>query len=392
MDDLVYWPLLMRYLAGECTLAERAQVDAWIVREPERRAYVDSLRQLGAATSAAASASAREVDPVVALERVRAQLSHLGRPLAPSSSPAVATTRSTVPSPNPWRRVPGGAGGGAGTRWARRLSIAAAAALVVGGVEGVRALGGHQNQQVFRELTTQPASRATVLLRDGTRLVLGPATRVRVPADFGRVTRTVELTGEAFFAVTHDAQHPFSVQIAGAVVTDVGTEFDVRAYAGEPVARVAVADGRVSLVRTDRAPAAASAHALVVGDIALVSDTGIAVAHDADIAAVTAWIQGGLIFHDTPLRDVARELARTFNLEITVADATLAAQQVTGSYLDQPVDVILDDVTAVVGARYQRSGRTVAILPGSGRRSGTMTPDAGSRAPLRTALAHASGD
>ena len=92
-----------------------------------------------------------------------------------------------------------------------------------------------------------PAAAVAVTLRDGTRLVLWPASRLRIPSDFGLRTRSVELQGEAYFAVVHDASHPFVVTAHGVVTRDVGTAFDIRAYADDPGVRVAVAEGEVAV-------------------------------------------------------------------------------------------------------------------------------------------------
>ena len=47
----------------------------------------------------------------------------------------------------------------------------------------------------------------------------------------------------------HDAAHPFRVHAHGAQVEDIGTRFDLRAYASDAVVTVAVAEGAVALGR-----------------------------------------------------------------------------------------------------------------------------------------------
>ena len=210
----------------------------------------------------------------------------------------------------------------------------------------------------FREFATTTGSRGTVTLRDGTRVVLGPDTHLRVPADFGRGPRTVELDGEAFFAVMHDTRHPFAVHARGTTVRDVGTEFDVRGYGDDRGVRIVVAQGAVTVqpLATHQ-----DAQSLWAGDEADVTARGVAITHYADVAALTGWVQGHLVFEDTPLRDVVRDLDRTFNLTITIADSTLAGHQVSGSFDNESADQVLDAVTAVIGAQYDRAGRSIVI-------------------------------
>src|SRR5262249_20816465 len=100
-----------------------------------------------------------------------------------------------------------------------------------------------------REVATSIGPRATIALGDGSRVVLGPRSRLSMPEHFGDGPRDVTLDGEAYFTVQHDAAHPFRVHAAGGDIEDVGTRFVVRAYAGEATVRVIVADGQVSARR-----------------------------------------------------------------------------------------------------------------------------------------------
>jgi ferric-dicitrate binding protein FerR (iron transport regulator) len=90
----------------------------------------------------------------------------------------------------------------------------------------------------------------------------------------------------------------------------------------------------------------------------------VAVVHGADIAALTAWVQGRLVFEDTPFRDVVRDLERAFALKVTVADAALLDRRVTGQFGDESADFVLATVTAALGAHYERAGNAVTVRKG----------------------------
>jgi ferric-dicitrate binding protein FerR (iron transport regulator) len=208
-------------------------------------------------------------------------------------------------------------------------------------------------------------------LRDGTRLVLGPAGRLRISGDFGVSTRAVTLDGEALFAVTHDARHPFTVQTGHVLIRDVGTVFGVRAYATDRVEQIVVQEGAVAV----------GANRLRARDVATLAPNGsVTVRAVPDVTPYLAWSQGRLVFSATPLRDVARELGRNFGLEIDVPDSVLASKSITASFTDEPVDLILDEVTSVVGAQFHRNGRTVVIQRRTTHGPGTSTPPPGLRA------------
>ncbi|MFQ7502820.1 MAG: FecR family protein [Alistipes finegoldii] len=59
--------------------------------------------------------------------------------------------------------------------------------------------------------------------------------------------RNVELDGEAYFDVTHDAGQPFVVTAPAFRVRVLGTVFNVRSFSGEPVAEATLAEGSVAL-------------------------------------------------------------------------------------------------------------------------------------------------
>lgn len=59
-----------------------------------------------------------------------------------------------------------------------------------------------------------PANKSAVFtLPDSSRVLLGPSASLRCPAMFSGSTRQVTLTGEAWFDVHANQQHPFIVQL-----------------------------------------------------------------------------------------------------------------------------------------------------------------------------------
>src|SRR5262249_19827673 len=81
-----------------------------------------------------------------------------------------------------------------------------------------------------REFSTQRGQRAEIRLNDGTRVILAAESRIVVPPDFDSTARLVTLTGQASFDVVHNAARPFIVRAGAALIRDIGTRFDVRAY------------------------------------------------------------------------------------------------------------------------------------------------------------------
>ncbi len=87
----------------------------------------------------------------------------------------------------------------------------------------------------------------------------------------------MDLQGQAYFVVTHDAAHPFVVRTDRLIVRDLGTRFVVRAYPGDSAQNVVVAEGLVSL---GGSPASSGGHArrdslvLEAGDVGRLTAAG----------------------------------------------------------------------------------------------------------------------
>ncbi len=369
---------MARYLSGECSAAEVAAVERWVGEDPARATLVDRLR--------AEWERAARVPPEASLPRsvdTRAGWGALTRRLGldegagrhsrtvavPSHSEELARGTSRAQSTVRAQHLgvallqlrPRGVGG-------RRPAIAASllVALAVGlAISTLR--HGARTVPLGREYATAPGQRLSVMLVDGTRLILAPASRARLAANYGQGaggSREVELEGEAYFAVVHDAAHPFAVHAGNAMTTDVGTQFAVRAYVGDAAVHIAVAEGQVS-VRPLRVLGARSAVSAAAGDVVSVTDTGVAVTHGVNVAALTIWVDGGLVFQHATVAEVAREISRTFDVDVRVAEATLARRHVTAAFGHDAdsLEAVLSYLGLALDARVTRVGRVVTLAP-----------------------------
>jgi len=86
-----------------------------------------------------------------------------------------------------------------------------------------------------------------VRLSDGSLALLKPGSNLRFPKTFSSTTRTVYLTGEAFFEVAHNKEKPFLVHSNGMVTRVLGTSFTVRAFKDDAFFKVIVNTGKVQV-------------------------------------------------------------------------------------------------------------------------------------------------
>jgi transmembrane sensor len=169
----------------------------------------------------------------------------------------------------------------------------------------------------------------------------------------------VVLVGEAFFVVAKDTARPFIVTAGPAAVRGDGAQFDVRAYADENAARIVVDSGEVEVARS--AGVGAAWTRLPAKTLARVARDGAVTRRDSITSSdYLGWRTGRIVFNDVPLRAALTELARWQNLDLQIGDSVVANRRVTATFAShQTVTEILDGIALQLGARYDRSGRTV---------------------------------
>lgn len=211
---------------------------------------------------------------------------------------------------------------------------------------------------------TGVGKRDSVRLADGSRVVLGPQSRLVVPRDYGQSSRAVELTGDAYFDVHHDASKPFSVHANGAMIEDIGTTFAVESDVDGGATSVAVVTGSVRL--RSATSAASAGVVLAAGDRGTLDAAGQAkVERDAVREDDVAWTTGRLVFNDAPLSRVIPELQRWYGVTIRVSDSALLRRTVHTSFSGESADKALEILGLTLGARVERHGDTATVVPTS---------------------------
>ncbi|MEQ1693521.1 MAG: FecR domain-containing protein, partial [Gemmatimonas sp.] len=252
-------------------------------------------------------------------------------------------------------------GGGTSARgWARYAFAAAAGLVAFAGLREWQA----RSEAVGRTqvLATKVGQRDSLTLSDGSRILLAPGSRVTVAAGFSSGDRTVILEGAAYFDVTHDDAHPFTVRAAGAEIRDIGTSFTVKTDATGGVS-VAVTHGTVALREAvSSTPTAVELHA---GDRGLVSAGSVAVTRGTVTEDEMAWTRGQLTYRDAPLSEVQADLKRWYGINLVVSDSALFRYTITIP-VQQDSATVVSTIAAMIGADTEQRGDTV-ILRSAGR-------------------------
>jgi ferric-dicitrate binding protein FerR (iron transport regulator) len=70
--------------------------------------------------------------------------------------------------------------------------------------------------------------------------------------------------------------------------------------------------------------------------------TGQVYTKKINTAQVTAWMEGSLIFKDTPIPEVLRRLTHFYSVDFDVQDTVISGYTFTGTFENRPLFQILD--------------------------------------------------
>jgi hypothetical protein len=96
---------------------------------------------------------------------------------------------------------------------------------------------------VYYTLQNRKKNVLDTVLPDGTRVWLNENSSLTYPTAFAAGERKVELTGEAYFEVIHSATQPFKVKAGSELIEDLGTKFNVNAYAANGPVKITLIEG-----------------------------------------------------------------------------------------------------------------------------------------------------
>lgn len=293
-----------RYFAGTLDAEAHARVEAYCAAHPRYAAALEAVRAVVARADLTPP-----TDAATALAELRA--------LAAFDGAATTGRRPRSPSVSSKSRP--------AARW---YTVPIVAAVVcAAGVLIVRANRGALVPATgsTRSYHTGTGQRATIHLADGSRVILAPRTTLTVSEPFGRGARDVSLVGEAMFEVTPDRDAAFVVRTGSVSTRVLGTTFDVRRY-DEPETHVTVLQGKVS--------AGAPGHSvtLTAGMAGRFSDSVVATTQSVFTDGAAAWVNGQLVFTDTPVPTILTALSRWYGYAFQLDDSTLATRHATAVF------------------------------------------------------------
>lgn len=330
--------LLIRYLEGTASPDERQRLSQFLADEPEEDAWLELMEELMSTEQPMTGYDPVEWQPFIEQLRQRrtrgrmiplrwwaaaavlvllaggiwwiAQMNRMGR----ASGQQQVSVKDLQPGGN--HAVLTLAGGKQIV-----LDSAATGVLTQQGNAQVRKLSNGQlaynktgekaKEVLYNTLSTPRGGQYQLTLPDGSQVWLNAASSITYPTAFVASTRTVKVTGEAYFEVVHNERQPFRVQSGELLIEDIGTSFNINAYADEPSVKTTLVEGKVKVSKG--------------GDFRVLSPGaqvesfdggGLRVVAHADVQQALAWKNGIFSFRDADLATVMRQLGRWYDIEV----------------------------------------------------------------------------
>ncbi|HWV75605.1 MAG TPA: FecR domain-containing protein [Pseudosphingobacterium sp.] len=211
----------------------------------------------------------------------------------------------------------------------------------------------------FNIAETPKGGQYQVRLSDGTIVWLNASSALRFPVKFVGNERIVELTGEAYFDVSHDTAKPFIVKTASEQVQVLGTQFNLNSYHDEPAVITTLVEGSIKVLSTRLGRTSL----LKPGEQSLLSGNQFSV-KEANVEQAVAWKNGYFRFYDEKIESIMRTLERWYNIEEVEYLGKPSDELFTGKISRfKSITQVLKMLEKTGGAHFKIEGRRVIVMP-----------------------------
>jgi ferric-dicitrate binding protein FerR (iron transport regulator) len=191
-------------------------------------------------------------------------------------------------------------------------------------------------ESINQTITTPLAARTSFELPDGSKVWLNAGSTVTFASNFGQKSRSISLSGQAYFDVKKD-KIPFEVETKKFAVRVLGTAFDVLAYPGEESA-VTLERGKVEISTASGAGAK-----IRPGQRAVIDQVTSQIStNEVNSQNFVSWKDNRLIFNDEPLYKVSACLERWYNLKIEIKDESIRNMKINGTIEYESINEVID--------------------------------------------------
>jgi ferric-dicitrate binding protein FerR (iron transport regulator) len=228
-----------------------------------------------------------------------------------------------------------------------------AALLVI--VSAIFLYNNYDSELILKSISTTNMQTLEIELPDGSIANLNSGSKIEFYENFENDKREVRLEGEAFFSVKKDGR-PFTIKTENAVTKVLGTKFNVWARAKET--RVIVKEGKVSLAESINN----NEVILTMGESSKVVETNSPIKPTkVDPDYLLGWLSDRIVFSNTNLKEISKELERKYNVKIDITDQELLDYSLTGTFENEKIDTVLTKICLALNLKYSEQNNSYKV-------------------------------
>lgn len=204
-------------------------------------------------------------------------------------------------------------------------------------------------------------SKTKLYLPDGTLVWLNAGSRMTYSQGFGVDNRKVELEGEGYFEVKRNEKIPFFVKTKDLQLQVLGTKFNFRDYPEDHEVVVSLLEGKVglnNLLREEKEAVLSPDERAVLNKA-----NGLLTVESVTASNASQWTDGYLFFDEELLPDIAKELERSYNVKIHIANDSLKTFRFYGNFVrrEQNIQEVLEALASTEKMQYKIEERNMTI-------------------------------
>ena len=204
-------------------------------------------------------------------------------------------------------------------------------------------------------------SKTKLYLPDGTLVWLNAGSRMTYSQGFGVDNRKVELEGEGYFEVKRNEKIPFFVKTKDLQLQVLGTKFNFRDYPEDHEVVVSLLEGKVglnNLLREEKEAVLSPDERAVLNKA-----NGLLTVESVTASNASQWTDGYLFFDEELLPDIAKELERSYNVKIHIANDSLKTFRFYVNFVrrEQNIQEVLEALASTEKMQYKIEERNITI-------------------------------
>ncbi|OPZ98238.1 MAG: fec operon regulator FecR [Bacteroidetes bacterium ADurb.Bin408] len=195
-----------------------------------------------------------------------------------------------------------------------------------------------------------------IKLADGSNISLNRNSELEYPETFSGKKRPVKLKGEAYFSVAHDSTMPFIVETDNFTVTVLGTSFFISAFDNKPQ-QVMVESGRVRCDNnlTGKSVIINAGEKYIFGQ----AEQKPTPANQEDMNTY-AWKTAKLVFVDKKMSDIAETLNQTYGCHITL-NGQISNCVLNVNFENLTIDGVLNVLQTILEIKVKKDKKNIEI-------------------------------